>query len=237
MSLINVCQNVLAETGWPVLTSIVNNTDGTARQMLAIANAELAALSEQLNWPQLQVEYPFSTVPNQTVYLWPANFRVLAGSSVFNADQYVELKGSTGLQFWELLKYGKLSSLVRPRFKVTYPLGVPGIEITPPPAGISALVAVYYTKMFVRGADGAEYERFNSDGDTSIVPERYLELGVKWRFRRAKGMDFSAELAEYNNTVQTQYSKYNATGEITIGGRRAIDGITSGYVRETGFGA
>lgn len=237
MSLYSICRNVLAETGWPVLNSIAGNTDGTAQQIFAIANTELEALSELYEWPQLEVEYPFNTVANQAVYLWPSDFRVLAPQSVFNKNEYYELKGSTGLQFWELLKYGQLGNLSRARFRATYPLGVPGIEITPAPIGVAGLVAVYYTGEYARDATGASIKRFLTDTDVSKVPERYIQLGIKWRFRRAKGLDYSAELQEYNTTIAAQFSKNVVQGEIKIGGRRPLDpSYTPGYVPQNGFG-
>lgn len=238
MSLASICQSVLAETGWPLLTNIANNSDATARQIMSIANTELRALSELFDWPQLAVEYNFNTIPGAATYLMPTDFRVLAPQSVFNKDQYYELRGSTGLQYWEMLKYGKLSSLSRTRFKLGYTLGVPSIEITPIPTGITGLVAVYYTNAYAKTNAGDRVAAYTSDTDTAFVPERYVELGVKWRFRRAKGLDFSAELAEYNNTVQTQFAKYMSAAEIPVGGRRLSEdyGLTPGYVRDSGFG-
>lgn len=238
MSLLSICQNVLAETGWPKLNSVASNTDATAQQIFTLANTELQAISELLSWPHLEVEYPFSTAAAQSVYLWPSDFRVLAPNSIFNASEYYGLKGSTGLQFWELLKYGNLASLSHTRFRVTYPLGLPGIEITPTPDGVQDLIAVYYSKDYVRNGVVTK-QRYDNDADVSKVPERYIELGVKWRFRRAKGLDFSAELAEYNSTVLSQFTKYLAPGDITVGGRRPNEyyGLTPGYVPYNGFGS
>lgn len=238
MSLLSLCKNVLAETGWPALSYIAGNNDLTAQQIYTIANTELQSLSELFSWPQLEVEYAFPTIAGQAVYLWPTDFRVLAPQSVFNQNEYYELRGSTGQQFWELLKYGKLASLGRVRFRNTYPLGVPGIELTPVPTGVSNLVAVYYSNAYCRTPAGANRLIYNADTDIAKVPERYIELGVKWRFRRAKGLDFSAELAEYNSTVQTQFAKYISASEIPIGGRRGFaDSLPSGYIRDNGFGA
>lgn len=236
MSLLSICKSVLAETGWPVLSTIASNSDATAQQIFAIANTELEALSEQFSWPHLEVEYNFATVAGQAVYLWPADFRVLAPQSVFDKAQYYELKGSTGMQFWELLKYGKLGQLNRARYRTVYPLGAPGIEMTPAPTGINPLVAVYYSDEYARQQDGTSVARYSTDTDVSKVPERYIQMGVKWRFRRAKGLDYSAELAEYNNTIQTQFAKYTGSGEIQVGGRRLSDVYAPGYVRENGFG-
>lgn len=238
MALLEMCQRVLAETGWPVLSAIASNSDGTAKQIFAIANKELRALSELFNWPQLEVEYDFNTVPAQAVYLWPADFRVMDPNSVFDAGQYYGLRSSTNLRYWELLKYGNLASLNRPSFRRVYPLGVPGIEMTPAPTGVNPMVAVYYSSMYARDSDSNLTPMFATDLDTPRIPERYVELGINWRFRRAKGLDYSAELAEYNATIQSQFSRYNANGEIPVGGRRLMDnGLTGGYVRETGFGA
>lgn len=237
MTVLGICKRVLAETGWPVPNMVAANSDATAQQVFTLCNTELQALSEMFTWPHLEVEYAINTVAGQAVYLWPTDFRVLAQSSLFNRNQYYELKGSTGLQFWELLKYGNLANLGCARYRNVYPLGVPGFEITPAPTGVQGLVAVYYTKEFARDANGVSIPVFMNDSDTPKVPERYIELGVKWRFRRAKGLDFSAELAEYNSTIQTQFAKYAGLGEIRIGGRRRMDGLTGGYVRENGFGA
>lgn len=238
MSLLSICKIVLAETGWPVLSTIASNSDATAQQIFAIANSELQSLSELFNWPHLEVEYPFNTVANQGVYLWPADFRVLAPQSVFNKSEYYELKGSTGLQYWELLKYGKLGTLAREKFRAVYPLGAPGIEITPAPVGVQSLVAVYYSNQYARDATGVGIASYLNDTDVAKIPERYVQLGVRWRFRRAKGLDFSAELAEYNSTVQTQFAKYTAQGEIRVGGaKRRFESLTNGYIRKDGYGA
>lgn len=239
MSLLTVCQNVLAETGWPIAGAIATNSDLTAKQIFAIANTELRALCELYDWPQLETEYTFNLLPGQSVYLWPADFRVMAPLGMFDAEQYYSVKGSTGIPYWQMLKEGRLSNLNRARFRVTFPLGAPGVEFTPAPDTIGARLAVYYSKCYVRNNIGENIAQYLADTDVSRIPERYVELGVKWRFRRAKGLDFSAELAEYNSTVQAQFSRHVASGAITIGGPRGFietTGLAPGYVRDYGFG-
>lgn len=240
MSVLSICSNVLSITGWPVPSTIAANTDLTAKQIFSLANEELRALSELFSWPQLEVEYSTTITANSTLMFWPSDFRVMAPQSVFFKDEYYELRGSTGMQFWELLKYGKLGSLSRVRFRVVYPLGSPGIEVTPTPTNDMNIVAVYYSNKYAKDINGNSLPIFQNDTDTAKIPERYIELGVKWRFRRAKGLDFSAELAEYNNTIQTQYAKYINQGEIRVGGPRPLGyeyaGLTPGFVPYMGFG-
>jgi len=233
MSLLTICQNVCAVVGWPKPAAIAASSDATAQQLFGLANLELQRLSEKYNWPHLEVEYAFPTVAAQTLYALPADFRVLAENAVFDASEYYAVKGSQGLPYWQLLKYGKLGSLSRTRFRVQYPNQ---IELTPAPVNVRNMVSVYYTKNHAINNVGGAIPKYAVDSDVSRVPESLVELGLMWRFRRAKGLDYSAERAEYDDTVAAQYAASISLGEIPVGGRREVSGLTDGYVRENGFG-
>lgn len=239
MSLISIAKRVLRVAGWPEPSGIASSTDATARQVMGIANNELETLSEKLRWPQLQVEYTFNTIPGQSLYTWPEDFRIAEADAIFSATEYYRLRGSTQLQYWQLYKYGQLGSLSAKRHRLVYDTaGNPFIEITPTPSEIESLVAVYYTKNFAIDEDGNPIPEYSADEDVSRIPERLVRLGMDWRFRRAKGLDFSAELAEYNSEIATQFAQYNGFGEIAVGGRRIDEalGVTPGYVPDHGFG-
>jgi hypothetical protein len=237
MTLIAMCERVLAEVGWPVPSAIATNTDATAKQILAIANTELRMLSQGYEWPHLEVDYQFNTVAAQAQYPWPDDFRKLSFGSVFDASQYYGVRGSMNIERWQKYKNGLLGSLSHQKFRQTYVAGVPTMELTPTPTDVRSMVALYVTKEYARDAGGTSKEMYTADTDVSKVPEELVELGVKWRFRRAKGLDFSVELAEYNSQVKQQYAGYKALGDIPVGGGSYDDGLTSGYVPDNGFGA
>lgn len=237
MSLISICRAVLAETGWPVPSAIASNTDATAQQILAIANSELRALSEKFNWPHLRTEYDFVTVADQAQYEWPADFRYLAWDSVFDTGEYYRIKGSLPLREWQRWQHGLDGQLSHQRFLQGYTAsGTPAITLSPAPDGVQSLTAFYFSNEYARSGDGSSIPQYVADTDVSKIPERLVELGVKWRFRRAKGLDFSAELAEYNSDITAQYAKYSAPGDIQVGGPSHLEEVDGGYVRPDGFG-
>ena len=239
MTLLSIAQSVLAETGWPVLGAIASNLDATAQQVFALANKELRATSELYSWPQLETEYPFATVATQAVYPMPEDFKIGANHGVFNASEYYSLRGADSLPYWQLLKYGKLSSLTRQHFKPIIVGGIPCIELTPVPVTPANLVLVYFSKDFALDNTNVPIPSYAKDDDTSRIPERVVELGLTWRFRRAKGLDFSAELAEYQSTVAQQFAQQTNYGDIPVGGYRRMYediGLYPGYVPENGFG-
>lgn len=238
MSLSEICKSVLQETGWPTYPSIASNSDGTAQQIFAIANTELKQLSQEKRWPHLEVEYEFLTVPGQAEYPWPEDFDSVSFGGVFEASQYYQVRGGMNFEDWARLRYGKLSSISTMRFRQVYREGVPTMVLSPTPTSVQTLVALYFSKDFARDVDGVSKRKFDQDSDTAKVPEDLVELGVKWRFRRAKGLDFSAELAEYSASINQRFVKYSAPADIIIGGNEGYDymGITQGYVPDTGFG-
>lgn len=239
MSLVSICNDVLKEVGWPTYSAIASSTDATAQQIFSIANTELRQLSLAKRWPHLEAVYSFPTVAAQAEYEWPADFDSVAFGGVFDSSEYYQIRGSMNFEDWARLKYGNLNNLSYQKFRTGYASdGTPQIELTPAPDSARDLVALYYTKEYARQSDGTSIAQYVSDDDVSKVPEDLVELGIKWRFRRAKGLDFSAELAEYNNSVMSRFSRYKASQDILIGQRETYDhyGLTEGYVRDNGFG-
>lgn len=239
MTLISICNDVLKEVGWPTYSSIASSSDGTAQQIFSIANTELRQLSLAKRWPHLDVEYAFSTVVGQAVYPWPDDFDAVAFGGVFDASEYYQVRGSMNFEDWARLKYGNLSSLSYQKFRTGYATdGTPQIEITPTPDSVRNLIALYHTNEYARQSDGTSVVGYTADSDTSKVPEDIVELGIKWRFRRAKGLDFSAELVEYNTSLMSRFNRYKASQDILIGQRETYDhyGITDGYIPDNGFG-
>lgn len=240
MSLLSICQSVLGEVGWPVFSQISGNTDATAVQIKAIANNELRALSEAFDWPMLETEYSFATVDGTSAYALPSDYRKVVQHSVFDASEYYSIKGSMPIAEWNIRKYGLLGGISRRSFRLNYDSdGNPFLNLTPTPSSANTLVLLYFGTDYARDAGGTVKPQYVLDTDVSRVPERMVELGIRWRFKRAKGLDHSAELAEYNSSVRQQYAARKDSPDIFVGGMRRdpdMDGLTSGYIPENGFG-
>lgn len=238
MTLLTICKNVLAANGWPALSTIASNTDGTAQQIFTLANNELKSLCLGFDWPQLESTYNFNTVVGQAVYPFPTDFRAMETHSAYDTAQYYPIRGSVGIAEWNARKNGLLANVSRTALRIVYVAGVPSFELVPTPDTIRALVISYYSKDFALNNAGASIPLYTADSDQAKVPEDQVELGLMWRFRRAKGLDFSAELSEYNAMLQTRFAKTVAQADIPIGGTRLLDPyLTNGYVRQNGFGS
>jgi hypothetical protein len=93
------------------------------------------------------------------------------------------------------------------------------------------------TKNFAAHEDGTETLRYSADNDVALVDEALVRMGLKWRVKHAKGLEFSADLAEYEAVVAREFAAALAAPSVTVGFSRNPDlPITPGYVPENGFG-
>lgn len=55
----------------------------------------------------------------------------------------------------------------------------------------------YISKYIVRDTGGTAKEAFTADSDTFILPERLLTLGLMWRYKAQKGLEYAEDMATY----------------------------------------
>lgn len=237
MTLLSICQNVLRITGWDDLSTISGNTDKTARQVMALANQEIVNLSKRFDWRHIVIAYEFATIADQSEYALPPDYAKLMKDSVYNKDEYYRLRSGMSDYQWNQWQYGLLGSISHQRYKVTLNTGSPVFVISPVPASAENMVLLYKSNFPVFEADGVTAkEHYENDDDYSRIPEDVVEMGLLWRFKRAKGLDFSAELAEYNEMTRTRFAQTKGDSDLPVPNGAVTPEITDGYVPDNGFG-
>lgn len=242
MTLLTMCNRVLSESGFREYTSIVGNDDPGAKQILAIANAAIRAIVRDYDWPQMTYLTEFvGTDDNE--YFPPDGFKKPVFDTLFHSDEYT-VRGMATPQQEMFYRYAWLNSgFKQARFTLVYSASVDGTVVIrlseALPVG-SSIYFMYVSKWGVRPATLFDPNKalFTLDDDGTVPPEEVVELGVRWRLRRAKGLDFSAELGEYLSTCRAQVAAYSNKEEIPVGGLTIpCDYISCGTIPDNGFGA
>lgn len=235
MSLLSVAQDVTDEIGLTRPTAIVSGTDQLARQILAISKVVLDELSN-MDWPILQVPYQFSTVVSQSQYSLPSDFDRETVDTAFLASQYYSLRGSLTPGDWQRQRNSLPSQIGRYKFRV---FGLPlKLNFSPTPLTVETVVLEYHTTYKVKQSDGTYKTTYFDDTDVSLVPEELVKKGLKWRLKRAKGLDYSEEFNEYEVARAQRLAQQLAIGSQAVAQRNLLDTpeISGGFVPENGFG-
>lgn len=219
MTLFTIVKEVMDANGWPApTTAVATSQDQNMRQCFALLNGVLEGTCYKKNWPQLVREYQFNTVSGDDGYVLPADFHHLCAPSAYNANQYYAMKGSLPPAMWYRSLYAGYGDQWFDSFRLN--MDANEFKISPTPSSPEKVVFAYITKNLVKGDDGTPKHFFVTDSDVPLIDEYVLQMGLSWRWRQKKGLDFTAELAEYNSAVRERFAQFLGTGEIMIGGNR-----------------
>jgi hypothetical protein len=230
MTLLSIAQDTADVIGLTRPNAVALSNEPLSRQMLGFAKETLEELS-LMDWPVLQVPYSFATVAGQAQYDLPADFGREVGDTVYGAARYSQLRGSLTPGDWSRQR-NVLPGLGFYRFRI---FGSPlKLNLTPTPQVVENIVLEYQTTNWVTNA-GVPKATYTNDDDVSLVPEALMKLGLKWRIRRAKGMDYSEEFDAYETIRAQRLAQALQFGSMPVA-RREYEELPMGYVPETGYG-
>ena len=193
MSLLTLVQGACARVGVDTPSTVIGNTDAIVKDMLYLARQAAISLSRKTAWKALTSEKTFTTTAAsaQTDAI-PADCDWIIYDTMFNRTLNRRVGGPLSAEEWQLLQ-ASMSSVVDPFFRIR---GT-SLLITPTPGSGNTVAYEYITKNFCQSSGGTAQSAYAADTDTTVLDEELHLLGLVWRFKRAKGLDYSQELADF----------------------------------------
>lgn len=218
MSLLTIAQAVAEEVGVDSPTSIIGNSDRTARQLLRLINRQGRVLAK-LNWVILQKENTFTTDGSAYTAL-PSDFGWLDSETVWDRDNFWKMRGPLSARDWQVFKSGLVATVAsRLRFRVKPLTGVNKLYMDPTPSSGVDAVFEYVSNSWVTDSAGVTFKTaYAVDTDLSIISEELIEMGAIWRFKSAKGLAYAEEFNEYTNELEKAISRDGGKPIINMGG-------------------
>lgn len=206
MSLLTACQNVVNETGLgDAPATIIGNADKLAVQLLALAKREAKVLAAK-NWQALIREQTLTMVSGTSGYSLPADWARYATETFWDTTNYWQMRGSIDPATWQALRRGIVAgTTVRKDFRVVGNL----VQVFPTPVNSTdVLIGEYLRNTPWIDSTLVTYRVApTADTDTTVFPEHLLELGIKWRLKDAKGLDYTEAFNEYETQVQLAFAQ------------------------------
>lgn len=188
MNIKAILNQALNEAGFREEDSFFTSPSGEAKQMAALANRELNFLQKE-NWQEL-IKVQEVVMTSAETYSLPSDFRQYVFDTAFTEDRQAWFPVSS--EKWNFDEARDTISGRAPEVRI---IGSQ-LAIRNPQDG-QTLRLEYISDSAVLDTDGTTYKtRFEADSDTFVLNDDLLIMGVLWRFKKAKGLDFQAELAE-----------------------------------------
>ena len=200
----------------PPPATVTNSSDGTVRQMVALANDEGQELSAKYQWNELtrRVSVPAKNAPINPDNL-PSDqgliediapgFLYIIDDTLWLANQPFKLLGPLSAQQRTALEAYRVQGAAW-----AYWIEGGRLYISRPTSPTQDLTFRYQTRHWVTRPDGTLGDELTDDADTSIIPERCIMLGVVWRWLERNGLPYQQEYINYQTAV-AQFSGRDAT--------------------------
>jgi len=180
----SVLTNVLLEIGLDNASAQLTSNDYEIRQIKAFMNAAGKDVSRRAEWYHLVKELTVAGSVGDVDL--PDDFQMLTEQNAvrLNKTGFHQVRPAAGPEVWGLLS-------ARPSTQPYYHLHAGKILFSPALDTDGAKVR-YVSRHWVEGK-----EEITQNGDNLLVPERLIEKGAIWRWKRQKGLPYDDMLAEF----------------------------------------
>lgn len=199
MSLLTIIQGVCAELNLVQPTVVVTSSDSQVQQLWALANRAGRTLARSYPWQGLRAEFTFVTLnQQQQTNMVPADWDRWVPNTFFDRSTRREIVGPITSRQWQWLQAQPVSSKVYLAFieRQNQVLMSPN-----PPAG-HTVAGEYLSKNWAKSAAGAGQASFLADTDLTYLDEDLIALGLIWRWKSAKGLDYAEAMEDYEREVE-----------------------------------
>ena len=216
MTLLSAARSAALRCTGTVITSVLGSGDQIGVEMADLANDVGIDIARSHDWRALTVVY---SGPGAAVTPLPDGYDRMIGG-ILNVDGVDPGYGPVdSLDDWSMVNGGRGRGWV---------LLDGAIQISPTPTnGVSF---AYVSDKFVRADDTTLKSEFTMDSDQFVLDERLLTLGLIWRWKSMKGLEYAEDMRTYELALGQAQSRDRGTYALRVGGptfhgRRAYDNV------------
>lgn len=236
-TLLQMVQQAANEIGIPEPQFLFGNVADQEKQLIALSNREGKDFSAVANknggWQNLHKEYTFNTVIGQSAYPLPDDLEYFLDKTFWDDKYKWALIGPITAQEKQILRYGVIASGPRNKFYIRQNQ----MYLDPVPQSVNLIAYDYYSNFWCQSATGTPQKTWMADTDTYLLDEDCFIEGLKWRFLRAKGFDYTEEYKTYSEDVNRTIARDGGTRDLPLGGAGYdVQFLNGSNVPETGFG-
>jgi len=216
LSLLTIIQSVCRRVGHPPPTSVIGNADETTQRLLEISEDEGRELARYGNWKVLRREHTFITTAteSQTNTHTPPDMAAFIDRTIWNRTTKRRLIGPLSSEEYQNYK----ANVSFPMLDTFYLRGTTWLMNPVPTAGNTIAYEYRSSYWCKKASDSTLQETWLADTDLGVLPERLMELGIIWRYKQARGLDWATDYDKYGFQVQQALAADQPRGVVDMSG-------------------
>jgi len=215
MTLLTMVQSASDMISLPRPVTVVGNSDNAIRILLACAQMEGRQLARRWTWQRLARKATFTAVAQEVqTGAIPADYdgRFLAGT-FWNTTLHRVVPGPLNPQEWQQ-RVSSVGQGPYPAFRIQGN----ALLMAPPPTAGETHTFEYITRNFCVSDGGVEQSTWAADTDVGLLDEELMLLGLIWRFKQSRGMDYAEDMRTYEMEVTQAISRDGSRRTVNLAG-------------------
>ena len=224
MSLLSTVASACRLLSIPVPTTVATSTDTQIQLLFELANEEGQELARSADWVILTREWEFnsSATTVQAAFL-PDDFDHFLHDTMFDRTTRRQVIFPITPQVWQAIKsqpqLNRVFLAARMRGVASGNTFIPGGFFTPTPSLGDDIAYEYVTNNWCMNAAGTPQTSYEADTDVAFLDEALIKLGLRWRFRKSKGLDYAEDFRSYETQKQQSQARDGGSTQINASGR------------------
>lgn len=198
LSVLQIVQTACKRIGILAPTLAIGSSDQQIIQLVALCEEEGQELSARYAWQGLQTEALFTTVAAQvqtTLATTAPGFNYIVNNTIWNRTLRRPVYGPTSEQDWQQKKAIQINGPFN-SFRIISDV----INFYPIPVAGQVCAFEYISRNWVNSG-ATSSPSWLTDADTPKLNDQLLIMGLIWRWKAAKGLDYAEDFAKYERRV------------------------------------
>lgn len=220
-SMLTIVQRHCQRTALPVPATVYGSSDTLTQQLLGLLEEEGRDLSTRGDWEGLIFEATHTTLALEDqgpiVSIASEGFRYIKNQTIWDRTSKLPVCGPMNAQEWQATKAMVTSN---PRYQFRIRGGK--LLVTPAPTAGLTWAFEYVSKYWITDAAGSTYqEYFGADTDLVVLPAELLLMGLRWRWKKEKGLDYAEDFRTYETQVKDAIGRDGGKAILSMSDSRA----------------
>ena len=225
MTVLSACQKAAIRLVGSSPSTLFSTTNQFETEIRDLANEVGETVAKAHDWRALTALNTMTGDGSTTAFDLPSDYdRLPVKATVYSTSTTFPLTPVPDLDRWL-------------EFQIDNVVGAPGYWIILngqmqilPALGASETGKFYYiSNQWAKSSEGTNQTAFLTDTDTFRLPERLITLGVIWRWRAQKRMEFAEDLRNFEIALQEEAGRDKGARMIAIGRARMPSDASMAY--------
>ena len=199
LSCLQIVKTVCKRIGIPEPTQAFTSQEQQIIQLLSLVEEEGQEQATRYPWEALQTEATFTTLAAQvqgSLTTIAPGFDYIVNDTIWNRSLRRPVYGPKSQQDWQQSKAMQINGPFN-AFRIIGDV----INFYPVPVAGQNCAFEYITKNWINTSLGATESVWTNDADTPKLSDELLILGSIWRWKAAKGLDYSEDFNKYERRI------------------------------------